>query len=250
MRVVIPSREQMATQKYRPCFSCDDAPYMMGRRMTPCKDVRKLRADVRRVSLARDCANVEQLVRFKFLEHVECELHEGWLNCLAELPRLKWVELTLPKCGRIPSLRCLSHIRALVVRCNRHQTNLRFLSGLKSVRSLCVSEASSVTKLNPISRLVSLQELYLDGTVSGIWRVETLSPISKLTDLRFAVLLVRSAQPAKPLRHLLALKKLGYLHLASSYLKNQDELQQLVDDLPRLKRIGFNGGLTWPKKTT
>lgn len=239
----------MATQEYQPCFSRDDPPYMMGRRLTPCKDVHKLRADVRQVSLSRDCANVDQLVRFKHLEHVECELNERWLKCLGELPRLKWVELTLPKSDKVPSLKCLSQISALVVRCNRHQTNLNFLRGLESVRSLCVSEASSVKQLNPISRLVNLQELYIDGTVSGIGRVETLSPVSKLTDLRFAVLLVRSAQPTKPLRHLLALKKLEYLHLASFYLKNKDDLQQLVDDLPRLKRIEFNGGLTWSRKT-
>lgn len=221
---------------------------MMGGWLKPCTDVSRLRANVRRVSLARDCANVDQLVRFKQLARVECELRKDWLQYLAVLPSLEWVEFTLPKSDSMPSVKSLSQIRTLVVRCNRHQTNLNFLSGLESVRSLCVSEALSVTQLTPIGKLSGLQELYIDGSMHRRHKVRSFAPLAKLTDLRFAVLLVGSEQRNRPLRHLLLLRELEYLYLDASFIKNRQDLDEVIGQLPRLSKIEFNGGLTWPSK--
>jgi hypothetical protein len=222
---------------------------MTGRPLKPCKDASRLPANIRRVSLARDCVNVDQLVHYKRLEHVECELRKDWLKHLAELPQLGWIELTLPKSDRIASIESLAQVHSVVVRCNRHQTNLNFLRGLDSVRSLCVSEALGVTQLTPIGKLSGLQELYVDGSMGRRHKVRSFAPLAKLSDLRFAVLLVGSEQLNRPLRHLVAMRKLEYLYLDASFRKNANELNEVVEKLPRLSKIEFNGGMTWPRRS-
>ncbi len=237
----------MAQKRYEKTFSRVDAPYMQAVRLSYCDDVSKMRTTVRRVELSSDCANIDQLSRFTQLERLHCELRKDWLEQLSLLPNLKYVEFTLPQTDKIPSLKCLARLRTLVLRSNHRQTNLNFLRGMTSLRSLCVSEALGVEQLNPISTLTDLQELYIDGSTHRRHKIRTLAPLAKLHDLRFAVLLVGSAQQNRPLRHLLQLRNLEYLYLDASYL-NPDELDQVVEQLPRVKKIEFNGGLTWPRK--
>jgi hypothetical protein len=212
-----------------------------------CDDVFEARKNARSLQLNRDCSNVAHIVEFKAVRRIHCDLRKDWLKPLSQLPNLSHIQFTLPKTAQIPPLKPLDGIRALVLMCNRHQKNLNFVRGMKSLRSLCVSEANSVTELNPIATLTRLQELYYDGSVGGIGKVRSLAPLSKLTDLRFAVLLLRSSEEKEPLRHLYNLKKLEYLYLGATFAKDKGQLDSLLKELPRLKKIEFNGGLTWPK---
>lgn len=237
----------MAEPEYKRTFSRTTAPYMQAVSIVECDDVYEARKSTT-LQLNRNCANVEHLPEFKSVRRIHCELCKDWLKPISQLPKLEHVQFTLPKSDEIPSLKSLEGIRTLVLLCNRHQTNLNFLRGLTTVRSLCISEAEGVTSLQPLAKLSNLQELYIDGKMSGTGKFQSLAPLSKLTDLRSAELLLRS-ESAKPLRHLLPLSRLEYLFLGASFRKLEDELDLLVQSLPRLKSIEFNGGMKWPRKS-
>jgi hypothetical protein len=215
--------------------------------LVECDDVFEARKNATSLHLNRNCANVDRIAEFKAVKRVHCELRRDWLKPLSQLPHLEHVQFTLPKTAQVPSLKVFDGIRTLVLMCNRHQENLNCLRGLKSLQSLCLSEANSVADLNPIASLTNLQELYIDGSVGGSGKVRSFAPLSKLQDLRFAVLLVRSMEERSPLRHLHKLKKLEYLYLAAQFAKDKDQLDSILKALPLLKKVEFNGGLTWPK---
>ena len=232
---------------YERRFSRTLAPYMQAVSIVECNDVFEARKNATSLQLNSNCLNVDRINEFKAVKRVHCELRKEWLKPLSQLPNLQHIQFTLPKTAQVPSLKILNGIRTLVLMCNRHQDQLAFLRGLKSLQSLCVSEANAVTELNPISSLTGLQELYIDGSVGGIGKVTSFAPLSKLKDLRFAVLLVRSMEKTSPLRHLQKLKKLEYLYLAGQFARDKEELDRVLEALPLLKKIEFNGGLTWPK---
>ena len=232
--------------EYKRCFSRTGAPYMQSVTLVECDDVFEARRNVRTMKLNRGCENVDQITEYSALKRVHCELRKDWLKPISQLPNLEHIQFTLPRSDQIPSLKRLQGIRTLVLMCNRRQSNLNFIRGLTSLRSLCVSEANNVTSLSPISSITNLQELYYDGTVGGTGKVRSFAPISKLRDLRFAVLLVRSLEKKAPLRHLHQLKKLEYLFLGYSFAKDKEQLDALLEALPLVKKIKFNGGLTWP----
>ncbi len=228
-------------------FSKVNAPYMQSVSLVECDDIFEARKNVRSLQLNRGCVNVDRIAEFKSVKRIHCELRQEYIKPLSQLQHLEHVQFTLPKSEKIPSLKKLDGICTLVMLCNRHQQNLNCLRGLKSLRSLCVSEANSVTELNPLATLTNLQELYIDGSVGGIGKVRSFAPLAKLEDLRFAVLLVRSLEKRSPLRHLHQLKKLEYLFLAGQFAIDTDQLDEVLAALPLLKKIEFNGGLTWPK---
>ncbi|MCA9036368.1 MAG: hypothetical protein KDA91_14635 [Planctomycetaceae bacterium] len=232
---------------YERQFSRIHAPYMQSVTLVHCDDVFEARKNATSLQLRSNCANVDRIGEYKAIKRIYCELRTDWLKPLSKLPLLQHIQFTLPKTPAIPSLRILNGIRTLVLLCNRHQDSLTFLRGLKSLRSLCVSEAVQVSDLTPIGSLNNLQELYIDGSMSSSGKVRSFAPLAKLTDLRFAVLMVRSEEKTSPLRHLHKLKKLEYLSLAPQFARDEEELNSLLDSLPLLKKIEFNGGLTWPR---
>lgn len=124
------------------------APYLgMPAGMVQCRNVSELPRDVQAVWLTRKSTRIEQLASFKRLRRVHCLLREDWLPALATIPNLQYLRLSLPKSGDIPSLKCLTNLRSLVLSCNRHQTHLEFVAGMNWLHSLCVSEAMSVSSL-------------------------------------------------------------------------------------------------------
>lgn len=231
---------------YERHFSRILAPYMQAVSLVECDDIFEARKNAKSLHLNRNCANVDRIGELKAVRRVHCELHKDWLKPLSRLPNLEHVQLTLPKTADIPSLKALDGIHTLVLICNRQQTHLNFLRGLKSLRALCVSEACSVTELNPIASLKNLQEIYIDGSTSGIGKVQSFAPLAKLQDLRFAVLLVRSMEKSSPLRHLRKMKMLEYLFLAAQFARDKEQLDSVLEALPLLRKVEFNGGLTWP----
>lgn len=237
------------TDDYERRFSRIRAPYTQSVSLVICDDVFDARKNTASLQLSVDCANVDRICDLKSLKRVHCNLHKESLKPLSQLPHLEHLQLTLPKTADIPSLKVLNGIRTLVLLCNRHQEDLTFLRGLTSIRSLCVSNATSVKSLNPIASITGLQELYFDGSVHGIGKVRSFSPLANLHDLRFAVLLVRSMEKRLPLRHLHQLKKLEYLHLASQFAYDTDALDSLLLAVPQLDKVEFNGSLTWKNKT-
>lgn len=231
---------------YERRFSRILAPYMQSVSLVECDDVFEARRNAKSLQLNPGCANVERIGELHAVRRIHCELRKEWLKPLSQLPNLEHVQFTLPKTADVPSLKSLNGIHTLVLICNRHQTDLNFLRGLKSLRALCVSEASGVTELNPIGSLTNLQEIYIDGSVGGMNKVQSFAPLAKLQDLRFAVLLVRSMEKSSPLRHLHKLKMLEYLYLAAQFAKDKEQLDSVLDALTLLKKVEFNGGLTWP----
>lgn len=231
---------------YERRFSRILAPYMQAVSLVECDDIFEARKNAKSLHLNRDCVNVDRIFEFNAVRRVHCELRKDWLKPLSKLPNLEHVQFTLPKTADIPSLKVLDGIHTLVLICNRHQTNLKFLRGLKSLRALCVSEANGVTELNPIASLTNLQEIYIDGSVGGSGKVQSFAPLAKLQDLRFSVLLVRSMEKSSPLRHLHKLKMLEYLYLAAQFAKDEEQLDSVLEALPLLRKVEFNGGLTWP----
>ncbi len=227
---------------YERRFSRILAPYMQAVSLVECDDIFEARKNAKSLHLNRDCVNVDRIGEFHAVRRIHCELRKDWLKPLSQLPNLEHVQFTLPKTADIPSLKVLDGIHTLVLICNRHQTNLKCLRGMKSLRSLCVSDACSVTEMNPIASLTNLQEIYIDG----FNKVQSFAPLAKLQDLRFAVLLVRSMEKSSPLRHLHKLTMLEYLYLAAQFAKDEEQLDSVLEALPLLKKVEFNGGMTWP----
>ncbi|MFK7820189.1 MAG: hypothetical protein AB8G99_15820 [Planctomycetaceae bacterium] len=179
---------------------------------------------------------------------MHCTLQDGLIDELAELPNLRYLQVGLPREDEIPSFRPLQQITTLVVKCNKHQSNLKFLNGLNNLRSLCISEAMGITKLTPLGKLSGLCELYIDGAISGRNTIQTLAPLGKLFDLRYALLLLRVEQRNRTLRHLHSLSKLTFLHLSDDY--SEQDYDNLLAAVPRLKQIRFNAGGRWPREAT
>ncbi|ADB15128.1 hypothetical protein Psta_0439 [Pirellula staleyi DSM 6068] len=236
----------MPTRNYIKEFAATHrAPYLgMPPGMVLCDDVADLPSDVRSVWLNRKTKHIDDLPRFREIRRVHSPLHEEWLPAFASMPNLEHVKLTLPKCKDIPSLACLKNLRTLVLGWNRQQESLEFVRGMDWLHSLCVSEAMGVTSLEPLSTLPELREIYIDGQISARYQVESLNPLSALKELQFAVLLVRLPKERRNLLPLKQLKKLEYLWLSDDYYPS--EYDALLDALPQLKEICFNGGKRWP----
>ena len=236
----------MAKRRYIQDFAATHkAPYLgMPPGLIQCRDVEDLPRDVEALWLTRKSSGVENLATFKQLRRIHAPLREDWLPVLASIPNLEYAKFTLPKSAEIPSLKCLSNLRSLVLSCNRHQTNLEFVRDMKWLHSLCVSEAMSVSLFAPLSTLSELRELYIDGTITGRQTIDSLSPLADLTHLQFAVLLIRIAKANRTLAPLHKLKQLKFLHLSDDYLPEEYDL--LIKTLPRLTEICFNAGKRWP----
>lgn len=215
--------------------------------MVHCTDIEELPRSAKFVSLGRGCRNIDRLPTRKRLQRVHTELSEDLVEHLADLPNLRYVQFRLPRSDSIPRLSPLTQIQTLVLKCNKHQSSLNFLKGLENLHSLCVSEAMGVSRLTPISSLIELRELYIDGTISKRNTIQSLAPIGKLASLRYAVLLLRVERSNRSLRPLHKLSQLEFLHLSHDY--DDVEYEKLVAKLPRLAEIRFNAGMRWPSRS-
>ncbi len=240
----------IAEHRYKKVFaSYGKAPYLGPfPEMVHCADPLTVPASCEFLSISPKCKNLAAISSLKRAQRVHCTLQDGLLEQLAQLPKLRYLQVGLPRADAIPSFQLLQQITTLVVKCNRHQSSLNFLTGLDNLRSLCLSEAMGVTQLTPLGRLSSLCELYIDGTLRGRNTIQTLAPLGKLSELRFAVLLLRVEQRNRTLRHLHSLSKLAFLQLSNDY--SHEEYDKLLAAIPRLKQIRFNAGGRWPRKTT
>lgn len=207
-------------------------------------DIPDLPTDAEVVWLPSKTKHIERLVEFRQIRHISATLQPDWLPILAALPKLESVNLTLPKSAEIPSLACLRKLRSLVLRCNKHQENLDFLADMDRLHSLCVSAAIGVKSLAPVATLSDLREIYLDGKLGKHVLLDSFKPLAELTQLQFAVLLVKVAKHNRSLEPLHALKKLNHLHLAPAY--KPEQYDALLAALPKLKEIHFSGMLRWP----
>jgi hypothetical protein len=208
-----------------------------------CRDVADPPVDVQSISLTTKSTGIEQLARLKHLTRIKSPLREDWLPAFANIPHLQYATFRLPESASIPSLACLTGLRSLVLSCNRHQADLRFVRGMNWLHSLCVSEADQVKSLAPLATLTELRELYIDGSMGGRGTVASFSPISRLNHLQYVVLQIRVAgkSPLAPLRRLQELK---YLHLRDEF--SEGEYDALLKALPGLPEICFNAGKRWP----
>ena len=235
----------MARRRFIPDFMDGRIPYLgMPDGMIFEVDVPDLPPDTEAVWLTKKTKGIEQLIKLKHLKCIHAPLREDWLPIFAKLPRLQRLKLSLPKTPDIPSLKCLTQLRTLIVCCNRHQENLEFVRGLDQLHSLCVSEAVAVKSLDPLSSLTELREIYLDGKMGKHVVLDSFEPLSELTHLQYAVLLVRLAKENRSLTPLHTLKKLSHLYLATGY--PPAEYDATLAALPKLKEIHFNGMKRWP----
>ncbi len=216
--------------------------------MVHCDDILTVPASSKFLSISRKCKNLDAIVNLRGVQRVHCTLQDGLLDQLAPLPKLRYLQVAFPRTDDIPSFRPLKQITTLVLRCNKHQTSLKFLNGVDNLKSLCVSEAMGVSQLTPLGRMRDLCELYIDGTISGRNTVQTLAPLAKLKELRYALLLLRVEERNRTLKHLHSLSKLAFLHLSNDY--SDEEYDKLLAAVPGLKQIRFNAGGRWPRETT
>ena len=236
----------MSNSRYKKVFAARNlAPYLGPfPDMVMCDDVANAPASARWLHLSSKCKHLDALETLKNLRRIHCTLEDGLLDHLARIPRLDWLQISLPRSDEIPSIRSLQQISTLVVRCNKHQSSLKFLTGLDNLKSLCISSAMGVSRLTPLGGLQQLCELYIDGTNSGRNTVQTLAPLAKLQNLRYAMLLLRVEKRNRTLKHLRTLRKLSFLHLSHDY--TDADYDALLVKLPRLSMIRFNGGMRWP----
>ncbi len=212
--------------------------------MVHCNDVLAVDSKATCLAISPKCKNLDALSSLRRVNRIRCTLTEGLLEQLAVMPKLRHLQIRLPRSDDIPSFRPLTQITTLVLTCNKHQSGLKFLNGVDNLRSLCISAAMGITRLTPLSQLRNLCELYIDGTISGRGNIQTLAPLAKLPELRFAVLLLRLEKQNRTLKPLHGLSKLAYLHLSDDY--TEEEYDRLLAAVPRLKQIRFNGGKRWP----
>jgi hypothetical protein len=66
-----------------------------------------------------------------------------------------------------------------------HLTSIESLRNCRELRWLGLELLSQITDLEPVSRLVNLEGLSLEGSMDTTWRVATLAPIGHLTGLRY-----------------------------------------------------------------
>lgn len=208
--------------------------------MVECADVDTLSGTSLFVSVSSKCRHLETLADHPQIERIHCAYREGIVDILTTLPNLKHLQLRLPQTPAVASLVRLSQIESLVLRCNKHQNSLKFLQGMTNLRFLCVSEAMGVDRLTPLGTLSSLQELYIDGAISGKNTVQSLAPLGKLQSLEYLLLLIRVAKERRTLKPLHKLTKLAFLHLSDDYDAN--EYNTVLRKLPLLDEICFNGG--------
>ncbi|WP_149500014.1 hypothetical protein [Roseiconus lacunae] len=208
--------------------------------LVECSDVATLSGTSVFVSLTSKCRHLEKLSDHHQIERMHCPYREDLIDILARFPNLKHLQLRLPRSPEIAPLAQLTQIESLVLKCSKHQKSLDFLQGMANLRFLCVSEAMGIDRLTPLGSLSSLQELYIDGTISGRNTVQTLAPLGKLHSLEYLLLLIRVAKQRRTLKPLYKLTKLAFLHLSDDYVAT--EYNAILRKLPLLDEICFNGG--------
>jgi len=85
----------------------------------------------------------------------------------------------------------LSHLRAATALRYFHLgqsarvTSIEALSDCHSLRSLGLELLSRIRDLRPLSRLIGLEALSLEGSIGTAWRVATLAPLGSLVNLHY-----------------------------------------------------------------
>ena len=132
----------------------------------------------------------------------------------------------------IDSIQKLKNLRFLNLGGSSKVESIDSLSTMKNLLWLEIENLKRITDIAPLSKLHKLRGLSLDGSMWITQIVDTLKPMSNLTNLEYLSITNLKAKD-KTLMPLITLKKLRTLRTAKWW--NDDELVMLEKELPELK---------------
>lgn len=166
------------------------------------------------------------------------EIDYEWVSLFSTLPNLKYLHISTNKQNEIPDLTPLKSLQVLILSNIKKVENIDFLRGLFNLKTLYIHEMNNLYDLEPLSYLTNLEELFLDhGKLSGTGKpVKSMSPISKLTNLKYLAFLLNVENKNYDITPLLSLKKLQKLDILPKYLNN-DNIKKLLNELPLIAEL-------------
>lgn len=159
-------------------------------------------------------------------QHIEAiclnDIDEERASLFATLPNLKYLQICSNQQTELPDLSCLQSLEVLILANFKNAENIGFISGLKNLETLYIYSFNKLYNLKPLEELTGLQELFLDhGKMNGTGNaINSITPLSKLTNLHYLHLNVAVETKNYDITPLLGLKNLKHLFLPPGYLKD------------------------------
>ncbi len=170
-------------------------------------------------------SNLSSLSGNKRIEAISLnDINEDRLAVFATLPNLKYLQISVNQQNEIPDLSALQSLEVLVLASIKKAENIDFVKNLGKLKTLYIYGITHLYDLSPISRLTSLQELFIDhGKMSGKGNpIKSIDPLKTLSQLQYLHLSITTEEKSPDLNFLYGMKKLQKLSLLPGYLKDKE----------------------------
>lgn len=163
-------------------------------------------------------------------------LNQPMMEVIGCLKSLETIEVKSLTAHNVESFSELPNLRHLILRGGTKISDLNWVGQLKNLRTLILEGFKRIGRLDALADVTWLEALGFEGSMWTTSRVESLNPLSKLTDLRY-LFLTNTRAADRSLRPLHNLKKLKEIELP--YFYPELEFIELRKALPELRCSWF-----------
>jgi len=180
-------------------------------------DIDSIRGDVRKLRCITGVRGLERLNKFTQLQSLWCfGIKQEWLSYICGCTSLENLFIDTLKSDNIGCIRGLRSLKVLSIDSCSMIDSLSEMSDLRGLEGLAIINFRNVHEVNPLSRLINLQQLAVAGSMWTRMKIESLQPLSSLRNLIYLHLTNLKAED-ESLRPLAELSQLEKLEIANFY---------------------------------
>lgn len=177
------------------------------------------------------CKVLPSLENVKYLWFTS-QVNQDLFDAVCEMKNLNGLFIKWSSIKDINNIQKLKSLKHLHIGSSSQIKDVRILADLTNIETLDLQNIKSLTDISPICELTRLQGLGIDGDWGKNQTIDTLSPISKLQNLKYITLIGTKItdQSLKPLADINSLERVW-----TALWFRKSEFEYLYNNLPNLK---------------
>lgn len=179
--------------------------------------VDSVHSDIKKLRLVAKAKGLERLNQLTRLQSLWCfGINPESLGYISECSSLEGLYIDILKSDSITCLRRLGFLKVLSIDSCSKIDSLRELSDFQNLEGLAIINFKNVHEIDPLSKLINLQQLAVAGSIWTRMKIKSLKPLSSLTNLKYLHLTSLKAED-ESIKPLVALNQLEKLEIANFY---------------------------------